>query len=114
MSYTTTDELLSVLWDARGSDLLLTVGVPPLVRVDGALSPVAGQEPLESQDVKRLLSEVMTPAQQELFSHAHEFDFSFGWREHARIRGNAFLQKGEIAVALRMIPRDIPSMDDLG
>ena len=111
---TSTDALLAALWDARGSDLLLTVGVPPLLRINGVLSPVPGLEPLTGDDVNRLLLEVLSPQHQEQFGVASEFDFSFGWREHARIRGNAFQQKGQTAVALRMIPRDIPSMEALG
>jgi twitching motility protein PilT len=57
---------------------------------------------------------VLTPEQGDAWAGRHEYDFSFSWRDDARIRGNAFTQRGLTAVALRMIPRSIPSPDDLG
>jgi twitching motility protein PilT len=108
------DSLLAALWDASGTDLLLTVGLPPMVRVDGELRPVAGEASLVPTDTDSLLAEVLTPEQRDAWSQQHEYDFSFSWREDARIRGNAFTQRGMTAVALRMIPRQIPSPDDLG
>src|SRR3954451_1757467 len=112
---TTVDALLEALWDAKGTDLLLTVGAYPLIRVDGALRPVEGAErPLGSDDTAAALRELLSDRQLEAFAETHELDFSFSWRDNARIRGNAFRQRGNVAVALRMIPRDIPSFDDLG
>lgn len=108
------DDLLGGLWDARGTDLLLTVGAPPLYRVHGGLIPVPGKSALSNADVNGLLSEVLTPGQAEAWTQLHEFDFSFSWGERARIRGNAFTQRGKTAVALRMIPREIPRPDQLG
>ena len=108
------DRLLEVLWNIRGTDLILTVGLPPMTRVDGALWPVPGELPLTSADTNSLLAEVLTPEQADAWAEQHEYDFSFSWREDARIRGNAFTQRGLTAVALRMIPREIPSPDDLG
>ncbi len=110
----TVDHLLDVLWQAQGTDLLLTVGLPPMIRVDGALSPVDGAVPLTASDTDALLGEVLNADQVEVWEQQHEYDFSFSWREHARIRGNAFTQRGQTAVALRMIPRIIPTPDDLG
>ncbi|WP_067429580.1 type IV pilus twitching motility protein PilT [Nocardioides jensenii] len=108
------DRLLGGLWNAHGTDLLLTVGLPPMVRVDGTLAPVEGQAPLDSSAVDALLAEVLTPEQRGTWDTCHEYDFSFSWRDQARIRGNAFTQRGMTAVALRMIPREIPTPDDLG
>lgn len=108
------DRLLDVLWEARGTDLMLTVGLPPMIRVDGTLAPVPGQPALSADDTDGLLAEVLTPEQRDVWSSSHEYDFSFSWREHARIRGNAFTQRGMTAVALRMIPRTVPTPDDLG
>ncbi|MGN6252203.1 MAG: type IV pilus twitching motility protein PilT [Marmoricola sp.] len=108
------DRLLAALWDVRGSDLLLTVGLPPMLRVDGALAPVTGESQLSAEDTEALLAEVLTAEQHDAWASQHEYDFSFSWREHARIRGNAFTQRGMTAVALRMIPREIPTPDDLG
>ncbi len=108
------DALLAELWRQRGTDLMLTSGVPPMLRVDGRMRPVAGLPVLDEEAILAVLRSVLTPAQSEAFSRANEFDFSFTWQEIARIRGNAFRQRGQVAVALRMIPREIPSMADLG
>lgn len=108
------DLLLSALWEAKGTDLLLTVGLPPMIRVDGTLTPVTGQSVLDTDDTDALLAEILAPDQAEGWQGRREFDFSFSWREHARIRGNAFTQRGLTAVALRMIPREIPTPDAIG
>ncbi|WP_435772029.1 type IV pilus twitching motility protein PilT [Nocardioides sp. SYSU DS0651] len=108
------DRLLAVLWGAQGTDLLLTVGLPPMIRVDGDLTPVAGEPVLTADDTDALVGEVLTPDQWAAWEGRQEYDFSFSWREHARIRGNAFTQRGLTAVALRMIPRTIPTPDQIG
>ncbi|MGN6609128.1 MAG: type IV pilus twitching motility protein PilT [Jatrophihabitans sp.] len=108
------DALLNALWDASGTDLLLTVGMAPQLRVHGELIPVTGAGPLTADDTDELLAEVLTADQQAAWNASHEYDFSFTWREHARVRGNAFTQRGYTAIALRMIPRDIPSPETIG
>ncbi|MBE8525718.1 type IV pilus twitching motility protein PilT [Amycolatopsis sp. H6(2020)] len=108
------DGLLEALWQARGTDLLLTAGLPPQLRVHGDLSAVPGHPVLTGEDTRALLAELLTDDQALAWRAAREFDFSFGWRDEARVRGNAFTQRGETVVALRMIPRRIPSMADLG
>jgi len=108
------DGLLETLWEARGTDLMLTVGLPPMIRVDGVLSPVPGAGVLDRGATDELLAEVLTPEQADAWRDEHEYDFSFSWRDHARIRGNAFTQRGMTAIALRMIPREIPAPDALG
>jgi twitching motility protein PilT len=108
------DVLLEELWNAGGTDLLLTAGMPPQIRVHGDLYPVVDAEPLTSDDTDELLSEVLTDEQTGHWEGTHEYDFSFSWREEARIRGNAFTQRGDTAIALRMIPRKVPTMADLG
>ncbi|RSD09551.1 type IV pilus twitching motility protein PilT [Amycolatopsis eburnea] len=108
------DGLLEALWQARGTDLLLTAGLPPQLRVHGDLAAVAGHPVLTGEDTDALLGELLTDEQARAWRTAHEFDFSFSWRDHARVRGNAFTQRGATVVALRMIPRRIPAMADLG
>src|SRR4051794_13573646 len=88
--------------------------MPPMLRVDGSLTPVPETRTLTVEDTDLLLAEVLRPEQVDAWAASQEFDFSFSWRDHARIRGNAFTQRGLTAVALRMIPRSIPSPDDLG
>jgi twitching motility protein PilT len=108
------DAMLEQLWQLRGTDLLLTAGMPPQLRVDGVLRPVNGDTALMPADTETLLEEILTEEQKARWTHSYEYDFSFSWREHARIRGNAFTQRGNTAVALRMIPREIPHPSTLG
>jgi twitching motility protein PilT len=108
------DGLLDALWQVRGTDLLLTAGMPPQIRVHGALQPVPGRAPLTAVDTDALLAQLLTPEQSAARDATREYDFSFGWRDLARIRGNAFSQRGQTTVALRLVPREIPSMEFLG
>ena len=91
----------------------MTVGAPPLLRLNGELR-AADAAPLTADDTEAMLAEVLTEEQQVKWKGLREFDFSFSWRDNARIRGNAYTQRGVTAVALRMIPRIIPTMDELG
>ncbi|HEX5407875.1 MAG TPA: PilT/PilU family type 4a pilus ATPase [Pseudonocardiaceae bacterium] len=108
------DVLLDVLWLAHGTDLLLTAGMRPQIRVHGELKAVPDQPVLTGEATDELLAEVLSDEQVISWKSVHEYDFSFAWRDHARIRGNAFSQRGETAVALRMIPRVVPTMAELG
>jgi twitching motility protein PilT len=108
------DAMLDRLWELKGTDLLLTAGMPPQLRVDGALRPVNSDTKLTPADTESLLEDILTTEQKARWLESYEYDFSFSWREHARIRGNAFTQRGATAVALRMIPRDIPKPEMLG
>jgi twitching motility protein PilT len=105
--------LLEALWEARGTDLLLTAGMPPQLRVHGDLQSVAGQSDLTADDTESLLAELLTQDQAAARKDRHEYDFSFGWQGKARVRGNAFLQRGQTTVSLRMIPHEIPTMEQL-
>lgn len=88
--------------------------MPPQIRVHGELSSVPGQRVLTGRDTNELLAELITPERASGWDATREYDFSFSWREHARVRGNAFTQRGQTALALRMIPRQIPTMAHLG
>jgi len=108
------DRMLKALWDADGTDLLLTAGMAPQIRVDGDLRPIPGSPALTTADTESLLSELLTDTQRTAWYEVTEYDFSFSWREDARVRGSAFTQRGATTIALRMIPREIPSMEQLG
>jgi twitching motility protein PilT len=108
------DFLLNTLWEAGGTDLLITVGMPPQIRVHGELGPVPETPVLTAEDTAALLDEILTDEQAVAQEDRNEYDFSFGWRDSARIRGNAFLQRGALAIALRMIPQEVPTMEQLG
>src|SRR5947207_2430946 len=108
------DELLDALWQARGTDLLLTAGIPPQIRVHGDLHALQGHPVLTGADTEALLAELLSPEQATAWRATNEFDFAFAWRDRARVRGNAFRQRGQTALALRMIPRQVPTMAQLG
>jgi len=108
------DVLLTRLWQAGGTDLLLTAGIAPMIRVHGELLPVAGYPALSGKDIDALLAELLATEQLSYWNGVHEYDFSFSWKENARIRGNAFSQRGVTSLALRMIPQAIPGMSQLG
>jgi twitching motility protein PilT len=107
------DELLEMVWDGGATDLLLTCGAPPLVRVDGELVPLS-TDPLTEHDTERLTTGVLNDEQNERFRAGNDIDFAFSWRGLARFRGNAFHQRGNVALSLRLIPYRIPSFGDLG
>jgi len=108
------DPWLQVLWDQQGSDLLLASGSKPRVRVDGGLRPLESEPVLRGTEIADLVHDMLSPEQEAILKEHQDVDFSLTWQDKARLRGSAFRQKGELALALRMIPSDIPSFDELG
>src|SRR5579862_8041297 len=101
------------MWDQGGSDLLLTGGSAPRIRVNGCLRPT-GDTLLDGSVIALVVEEMLTPEQRESFALDMDIDFAFSWREHGRLRANAFVQRGTVALELRMIPFKIPTMAELG
>ena len=93
--------LLVYLWERRGTDLLLTAGTPPLVRVDGNLAAVEGESVLHPDDTEALIASILSVEKLRAFHARRELDFSFSWEQSARLRGNAFMQRGSAGLALR-------------
>lgn len=108
------DSWLSLLHDLNGTDILLTHNSPPLLRVDGKLSPLEDVKPLTGEDIEGLAKELFGAKKGEDIRPGYEADFAFSWRDLARIRANAFYQRGECSLSLRRIPRQIPSPTELG
>ena len=108
------DHYLEVLWDRKASDLLLTAGAPPLLRIDGMLTPMDGLEALRPAEIERMVLGVLSEDLAARFEADKEIDFSFNWRSLARFRANAFLQRGSFGLAVRAIPFEIPSLQELG
>ncbi len=97
-----------------GTDLHITAGSPPLVRVDGDLQRL-GDHPIVTPDtVQELIHEVLTPALEAKYQVAKTLDLSFNWQNQARFRVNLFFQRGSMAMALRLIPYEIPTFEQLG
>jgi twitching motility protein PilT len=97
----------------RASDLHLCVGVPPEFRVDGAMTP-SEYEVLTPEGTAQLAYSVLSDEQRKRFETTRELDLSFGIKGLSRFRANVFLQRGVISMAIRQIPFDILSFEDLG
>lgn len=107
------DELLKTAVQKRASDLHLTVGLPPQLRVDGILVPVS-QSPLSDEESRELAFQMLQPDQITRFEKEKELDTSYSIKGLSRFRVNLFYQRGSIAAAVRMIPFEIPSLKSLG
>ncbi len=100
--------------DDRGaSDLHLTSGRCPLIRLSGSLQPLA-DDILSEGDMRMLLNSVMTTRQRAIYELDHEVDFALALDDHRRFRVNAYFQKGRMAAAMRAIPTHIPDPAELG
>jgi twitching motility protein PilT len=95
------------------SDLHLTTGVRPKLRIDGELADADVEEVLAPKDTLSLAYSVLTEAQKKRFEQEDELDFSFGIQNLARFRGNVFKQRGCVGMAIRMIPFMVKSFDEL-
>ncbi|HUI03674.1 MAG TPA: type IV pilus twitching motility protein PilT [Acidimicrobiales bacterium] len=113
-STTEIDAWLEELWEARGTDLLLSSGAPPLLRIDGEMRPATGGELFNPVSVERIVKQVVGPDLVRRYEAERELDFAFSWREKARLRCNAFHQRDTCSLALRIIPYDIPGFAQLG
>ncbi len=106
--------LLEEVVRRRASDLHLQVGLPPMLRIDGALVPVAGFAPLDEPAVETLLFAILDQDQQQILDKDKEFDFSFAFGTLGRFRVNAYHERGNLAAALRLIPNEIKTITELG
>ena len=106
--------LLEEVVRKRASDLHLQVGLPPMLRVDGSLTPIVGIDPLDEQMVETLIFAVLDQDQRQILSKDKEFDFSFAFGTLGRFRANAFHERGNLAAALRLIPNEIKTVTELG
>jgi twitching motility protein PilT len=106
-------ELLSKMVETGSSDLHITAGKPPLLRLHGDLKPLL-LDPLSPEDCLRLAYGIMNEAQRKNFEQKKEFDFSFGIANLARFRANVYLQRGCVSLAIRLIPFEIQSLESLG
>jgi twitching motility protein PilT len=105
--------LLKAMTEKGASDLHITTGSPPRMRIDGRLMPLK-TEPLTAIDTKQLCYSVLTDSQKHKFEEENELDLSFGVKNLARFRANIFMQRGAVAAAFRQIPYEIKTLDQLG
>jgi len=106
-------DLLSLAIQQRASDLHISVGHPPVLRINGRLVPLIKMEKITSEDAKKLAFALMNENQQQRFVEDKEIDFSYNFEDKARFRLNIFFQRNEISCALRLIPAQILTIEEL-
>lgn len=108
------EHLLELVIKNKSSDLHLQVGLPPMLRVDGKLSPVSNTSALSENQVETLVYSILDADQKKVLLKDKEFDFSFAFGDLGRFRVNAFHERGNLAAALRLIPNKIVGVEELG
>ncbi len=106
-------QLLQQMLEKGASDLHLTTGCPPQMRLHGHLV-LMNYPALGPADTKQLIYSVLTDAQKHRFEEENELDLSFGLKGMSRFRANVFVQRGAVAAAIRVIPTQIKSLEELG
>jgi twitching motility protein PilT len=108
------DTMLVALIEAGGSDLHLTVGAPPTIRVHGGMKGLPEYDQLEPADTEMLVRAAVTDEQWDYFERHHELDFAYSVERLSRFRVNLYTQRGSCGAVFRAIPHNIKSLDELG
>lgn len=104
---------INVVVHEGGSDLHLSSGAHPTIRVSGALTPMLKEDVLTAEDMKAFVHELLSPEHEKKFLETQEIDFAYESGDGFRFRGNAFFQRGSISIALRLIPKVIRTIGEL-
>ena len=107
-------EFLTAVIELEGSDLHLTAGLPPMIRINGELEPLKGYRRLEPKDLQAFVYAMLTQRQREKFEENLELDVSYALPGKARFRVNVFQQRDSIGAVMRLIPFEIKSCEKLG
>jgi len=110
----TMHELLKKVVEQGATDLHITAGLPPEFRIDQKIVALNHEEIITPELSKELTYSLLNRKQQERFEREHELDFSFGIDGFARFRGNAFMERGHVACAIRYLPSEIPTIREIG
>ncbi len=110
----TLEELLHILMEKKGSDLHITAGSPPRIRVDGALRVIPNMDMLSAEETQKVIYSILDNDQIAKFEREKELDMSFGIQNIGRFRVNVFYQRGAVGTAIRVIPYTILKFEDLG
>ncbi|HET8575532.1 MAG TPA: type IV pilus twitching motility protein PilT [Methylomirabilota bacterium] len=110
----TMHDLLTIMIERGASDLHITTGTYPQIRLHGKLTPLTQFEQLTPQDTQRLAYSVLNEGQKQKFEEENELDLSFGIQGLARFRCNVFRQRGAVGCAIRVIPIKIRGFNELG
>ncbi len=106
-------QLLKTVIEKGASDLHITSGTPPQLRVDGSLVPLK-LDPLNPNETKQICYSILTDSQKQRFEEENELDLAVGVKGLGRFRGNVFVQRGAVAAVFRHIPYRIQSIEELG
>ena len=109
----TIEELLRVMIERRASDLHISAGSPPRIRIDGILVPTE-HEVLDAETSQKLVYSILDENQVAEFERNLELDMSFGIAGIGRFRTNVYMQRGAVGAAIRVIPYEIASFEELG
>ena len=107
------NELLQLSIDEGASDLHITVGMPPILRIHGGLHPL-DTKPLTGDDTERLMKSISSPDHQQKVREVGGTDFGFGYSDQARFRVSVLKAKGNVGIVLRLIPSDLMTLEKLG
>ncbi|MEK7145198.1 MAG: PilT/PilU family type 4a pilus ATPase [Patescibacteria group bacterium] len=107
------EQLIITVIKEGGSDLHIAEGRHPTIRVTGALIPLLKHKVLSKDDTLGFVTELLTSENKKRFLETKEIDFSYGYKNEARFRGNGYFQQGAVSVALRLIPRKIRTLEEL-
>ncbi len=104
---------LKLMVHKKGSDLFITAGIPPSMKVNGRIAPIT-QAPLSPQQSRDMVLNVMTPSQREEFEKTHECQFAISLQGVGRFRVSCFYQRNQVGMVLRRIETRIPGVEELG
>ncbi len=107
------EDLIEIIISEKGSDIHLSVGSHPIIRVDGSLIPLMKKPVLTNADMLGFVDVLLTKDQETKFFNDHEVDFSFAAKDGVRFRGNGFYQRGSVSIALRHISNIIRTFEEL-
>lgn len=108
------DELLFKAMDCKSSDLHLTVGVPPMVRINGLLRPLEGYDVLLPEDTQEIAASMLTEAQNQEVETKGQTDFSYVIQDVGRFRVNIYKQRRSYSIAIRVLAATMPTIESLG
>jgi twitching motility protein PilU len=112
MSNVDFSSFLKLMVHKKGSDLFITAGIPPSMKVNGRIQPIT-QTPLTPQQSRDMVLNVMTPAQREEFEKTHECNFAISMQGVGRFRVSCFYQRNQVGMVLRRIETRIPTIEEL-
>src|SRR5437763_2125186 len=107
-------EVLLEVIDRRASDLHITAGAPPMVRVRGRLTPIDGYAPLTPTDTREIIYSILSNNQRQKLENNWQLDFAYQIPGAARFRVNAYFQRSALGAAFRLIPFEITPLETLG